>query len=231
MLTDAPMLTQLESGKEFVVYSYTSLNSLGCVLMQERKVIAYYLYDEKCHVYTDHKSLKQRRWLELLKDDDMVINYHTSKTNVVADALSQKSLFALRSMNAQLKLDCDGSILAELKTKPLFFLQKIQELQFGDPNLLAKWKMVKNGQIAIYIIGSDDNLYSLKQNILSESHNNVYWLHLKSTKIYCDLKQIYWWLGMKHEIFEFVSKWLMSQQVKAKHQVPSGLLQPIMIPE
>ncbi|GJZ34129.1 putative reverse transcriptase domain-containing protein, partial [Tanacetum coccineum] len=51
---------------------------------------------------SDHKSLKyiftqrelnmrQRRWLELLKDYDTNIQYHPGKANVVADALSQKS--------------------------------------------------------------------------------------------------------------------------------------------
>ena len=55
----------------------------------------------KCDIYTDHKSLKyfftqkelnmrQRRWLELVKDYDCTINYHLGKANVVADALSRK---------------------------------------------------------------------------------------------------------------------------------------------
>ena len=53
-------------------------------------------------MYTDHKSLKyiftqkelnlrQRRWLELIKDYDMRLHYHPGKANVVADALSRKS--------------------------------------------------------------------------------------------------------------------------------------------
>ena len=41
LLTEAPVLVQPESGKEFVVYSDASLNGLGCVLMQEGKVVAY----------------------------------------------------------------------------------------------------------------------------------------------------------------------------------------------
>ncbi|KAA3484653.1 DNA/RNA polymerases superfamily protein [Gossypium australe] len=137
LLTEAPVLVQPESGKEFVIFSNASLNGLGCVLMQEDKVIAYafrqlkpyeknylthdlelvtivfalkiwqhHLYGEKCHIFTDHKSLKyimplkdlnlhQRRWLELLKDYDLVIDYQPRKANVVADALSRKSLFSL----------------------------------------------------------------------------------------------------------------------------------------
>ncbi|KAA3487481.1 integrase [Gossypium australe] len=66
-------------------------------------------------------NLRQQCWLELLKDYDLVINYHPGKANVVEDALSRKSsLFALQALNADLDLNVDGSILAELKTKPLF---------------------------------------------------------------------------------------------------------------
>jgi hypothetical protein len=56
----------------------------------------------KCHIYTDHKSFKyiftqadlnmrQRRWLELIKDYDLEVHYHPGKANVVADALSRKA--------------------------------------------------------------------------------------------------------------------------------------------
>jgi hypothetical protein len=55
----------------------------------------------KCQVYTDRKSLKyistqndlslrQRHWLELIKDYDLEICYHLGKANLVADALSRK---------------------------------------------------------------------------------------------------------------------------------------------
>ncbi|PHQ13462.1 hypothetical protein CCE07_035070, partial [Bacillus thuringiensis] len=46
-----------------------------------------------------------------------------------------------------------------------------------------------------------------------------------------DLKRRFWWHGMKRDISDFVSRCLICQQVKAEHQVPSGLLQPITIPE
>ncbi|KAA3470034.1 DNA/RNA polymerases superfamily protein [Gossypium australe] len=49
--------------------------------------------------------------------------------------------------------------------------------------------------------------------------------------MYNDLKQLYWGLGMKRDISEFVSKCLVCQQVKTGHQVPSGLLQPVIIPK
>ncbi|GJS95577.1 putative reverse transcriptase domain-containing protein [Tanacetum coccineum] len=65
------------------------------------KIWRHYIYDMKCTVYTDHKSLqhildqkelnmRQRRWIELLSDYDCEIHYHLGKANVVADALSRK---------------------------------------------------------------------------------------------------------------------------------------------
>src|SRR6266498_3505967 len=65
------------------------------------KIWRHYLLGSKCHIYTDHKSLKyiltqpelnmrQRWWLELIKDYNLQVHYHPRKANVVADALSHK---------------------------------------------------------------------------------------------------------------------------------------------
>jgi len=63
-------------------------------------------------------NLRQRRWIEFLKDYDCVIDYHLGNANVVADALSRKSITTLRSLNAYLSLAQDGAILAELQVRP-----------------------------------------------------------------------------------------------------------------
>ncbi|KAG8474941.1 hypothetical protein CXB51_031650 [Gossypium anomalum] len=186
VLTEAPVLIQPESGKDFTVYSDASHVGLGCVLMQEGKVVAYasrqlkphegnypthdlelaavifalkiwrhYLYGERCIIYTDHKSLKylltqkelnlrQRRWIELLKDYDCSIEYHPGKANVVADALSRRAISDLRAMFARLSLFDDGSLLAELQVRPTW-VDQIREKQLKDGSLVARFQQVKEG--------------------------------------------------------------------------------------
>jgi hypothetical protein len=70
-----------------------------------------------------------------------------------------------------------------------------------------------------------------KELILREAHDSAYSIHLGSTKMYKDLKTQYWWYGMKRDIAEYVSLCDTCQRVKAKHQRPAGLLQPLKIPE
>ncbi|XP_052878854.1 uncharacterized protein LOC108478031 [Gossypium arboreum] len=47
--------------------------------------------------------------------------------------------------------------------------------------------------------------------------------------MYRDLREVYWWSGLKREITDIVGKCLTCKQVKAKHQLPFGLLQPVKI--
>ncbi|KAD4180417.1 hypothetical protein E3N88_29008 [Mikania micrantha] len=82
------------------------------------KIWRHYLYGETCDIFTDHKSLKyiftqkelnmrQRRWLELLKDYDANMQYHPGKANVVADALSRKNSGTIVSLYLQPKIITD----------------------------------------------------------------------------------------------------------------------------
>jgi hypothetical protein len=72
------------------------------VVVHALKIWRHYIIGKRCEVYSDHESLKyiftqpnlnlrQRRWLEVIKDYDLDINYHLGKANVVADALSRRS--------------------------------------------------------------------------------------------------------------------------------------------
>ncbi|EOY21236.1 Uncharacterized protein TCM_012637 [Theobroma cacao] len=127
-------LIPLELKKHEMNYPTQDLELAAVVLAL--KIWRHYLYGERCQIFTDHKSLKylltqkelnlrQRRWLELIKDYDLVIDYHPGKANVVADALSHKSssslatlrssyfsmLLEMKSLGIQLNNDEDGTLL------------------------------------------------------------------------------------------------------------------------
>ncbi|GJU96454.1 putative reverse transcriptase domain-containing protein [Tanacetum coccineum] len=67
--------------------------------------------------------------------------------------------------------------------------------------------------------------------IMDEAHKTRYFIHPGADKMYHDLRDMYWWPGMKRDIATYVSKCLTCLKVKAEHQRPSGLLQQPEIPE
>jgi transposase InsO family protein len=75
------------------------------------------------------------------------------------------------------------------------------------------------------------NLKRLKDKILHEAHESAYSIHPGGNKMYHDLKATYWWYGMKRDVAEYVALFDTCQRVKAKHQRPAGLLQPLQVPE
>ena len=255
------MLTQPTCGKEYVIYSDASLNGLGCVLMQEGKVVAYasrqlkpheknypthyleftaivfvlkiwrhYLYGEKCFIYTDHKSLKylpsqrelnlrQRRWMELIKDYDCVIDYHLGKANVVANTLSRKTVQTLRALNANLSLSDDGAVVAELIARPNL-LNRVLEAQKKDEKISAIIDQIGDGKETEFTVNENGVLYykdrvcvpdddELRKAILEEAHSGSFAIHPGSTKMYQDLKMSFWWSRMKRDVSEFVTKCLV----------------------
>jgi hypothetical protein len=72
---------------------------------------------------------------------------------------------------------------------------------------------------------------SLRETILKEAHDSDYSIHPGSTKMYQDLKQKYWWHGLKRDVAEHVAVCDVCQRVKAEHQRPAGLLHPLKVPE
>ncbi|GKA53616.1 putative reverse transcriptase domain-containing protein [Tanacetum coccineum] len=71
----------------------------------------------------------------------------------------------------------------------------------------------------------------LRALIMHESHKSKYSIHLRSDKMYQDLKKLYWWPNMKAEISTYVSKCLAYAKVKIEYQKPSGLLVQPEIPQ
>jgi hypothetical protein len=71
----------------------------------------------------------------------------------------------------------------------------------------------------------------LRETILKEAHDSAYFIYPGSTKMYQDLKQRYWWYGMKKDVAAHVALCDVCQRVKAENQRPTGLLQPLKVPE
>ena len=114
--------------------------------------------------------------------------------------------------------------------------------QKNDVELQKKVQMVKVGDKTDFSVKEVGSLYfqnrlcvpddkELKKKLLFEAHNTVFTMHPGGNKMYHDLKQQYWWKGMKIDVTEYVSKCLTCQQVKAEHQVPTSLLNPLPIPQ
>jgi hypothetical protein len=75
------------------------------------------------------------------------------------------------------------------------------------------------------------DVLELKRRILEEGHRSSLSIHPGVTKMYQDLKRLFWWHGMKKEIAEFVYACLVCQKSKIEHQKLSGLMQPLFVLE
>jgi hypothetical protein len=192
---------------------------------------------KRCELYTGHKSLKyiftqsnlnlrQRRWLELIKDYDLGINYHLGKANVVADALSQRSHVSRLVVNSMpfelceefdklnlriiakteaMKMEVGSSLLQEIRRGQLED-EKVQEIKrkikekkssgFSEDDEGVLWYKGR-----IYV----PNVKELKVKILREAHESAYSIHPGGNKMYHDLNATYWWYGMKRHVAEYVA--------------------------
>ena len=191
------------------------------------KTWRHYLYGERTGIYSDHQSLRyiftqkdlnlrQRRWLELIKDYDIEMMYHPGKANVVADALSRKSLGIIQTFHVDLLAELDRldiqitgpgasmAYLAEMRVPPTL-LDRIREAQMQDRWMLRQRELFTSGGRSMIYIYEDATLrlagstrlcvpfhWPLVREILEEAHRTPYTIHPGETKMYRDLRSTFY---------------------------------------
>jgi hypothetical protein len=218
----------------------------------------------KCNIHTDHKSLKyiftqadlnmrQRHWLELIKDYDLEVYYHPGKANMVADALSRKAhchclsveifhetlCYQIRNLNLEIipqgSLNLisiestlqDRIIMSQLHDEGIKIIK--QKLSQGE----AKYRCFHTDHQGVLWFNNRivvPKNHQLHKKILDEAHLSKFSIHPDSTKMYQDVRQNFWWTRMKREIAKYVSECDTCQRVKTSHLKASGTLQPLPIP-
>ncbi|KAJ9555801.1 hypothetical protein OSB04_010415 [Centaurea solstitialis] len=174
--------------------------------------------------------MRQRRWIELLKDYDCDFLYHPGKANVVADALSRKNYGDSVGVTLN-RISVVSSLMERIKASQAEALREENlkdEVMVKQKELLTEdSRGLKLFQGRVWVPKRGGN----RELLLDDAHKSKYSIHPGSTKMYRDLKMNYWWPVMKLDVASYVEKCVTCLQVKAEHQKPYGSLQPLDIPE
>ena len=151
-----------------------------------------------------------------------------------------KEVHKLAMMDVRLVVSVDSGMLVQNGSESLLKVS-VKTEQDLDPYLVELKRLVDEKKIEVFSKGGDGvlryrnrlcvpDVNDLRKLILQEAHNSSYSIHPGATKMYGDLREMYWWGGMKRDIAKFVSECANCQQVKVEHQRPGGLAQNIEIP-
>jgi hypothetical protein len=210
------------------------------------------------HIFTDHKcfkyiftqadlNMRQRRWLELIKNYDLEVHYHPGKVNVVADALSRKVHYsylpAVCITREESSIQVSPDMAQYNMTLTPLLRGEIIAAQSNDEGVVhIKRRLIKGDpKVNYFCVDEEGTLWfkdrlvvpknhELRKKIFDEAHTSKYSIHPGSTKMYHDLKAQFWWTQMKRETARYVIECNTCQRVKADHMRTAGLLQPLSIP-
>ena len=118
---------------------------------------------------------------------------------------------------------------------------EIMKRQKEDPFIVEEIRRIDEGRQSMFKLREENSLWfqgriyvpdvpEIKEVIFKEVHQTPYSIHPGSTKMYMDLKEMFWWNNMKREIAKYVSECHTCQRVKAEHQSLAGKIQPLAIP-
>ncbi|GKA59582.1 putative reverse transcriptase domain-containing protein [Tanacetum coccineum] len=206
-LCDAPILTLPDGVEDFVVYydaSNQGLDLEAFICMCTKSVILYD-FTKVSHNSFDQKELnmRQRRWIELFSDYECEIRYHPGKANVVADALSRKERLKPRRVRA-MAMTVQAEMREKIKDSQCEAIKQVNSI-YGERNL--------HGDV--------------RTMIMDEAHKSKYFVHPGADKMYYDLRDMYWWPGMKRDIDTYVRKRESLHKLAPRYVGPFEILERI----
>jgi hypothetical protein len=188
--------------------------------------------------------MRQRRWLELIKNYELEVHYHSGKANIIADVLSHKAhcnyLPAVRLTGEEFST----RVLPNLSLFHITFMptlrDEIKTTQKNDEGMCHIKRRMQEGdpKVACFHEDAEGTLWfkerlvvpkkeAPKKKILDEAHTSRYSIHPGSTKIYHDLRQQFWWTRIKREVARYVSECDNCWKVKTDYMKLGGLLHPL----
>lgn len=187
----------------------------------------------------------------------MSLSYHLDKTNIIVDALRSSPMGRLSYIDEEKRGLVKGIhrfanfrvCLLNSKNAGVIFQEvvksslsdEVKEKQALDPiHMQIKDNVGQKRVMDLKIRGDSILRYHgrlcvahvdrMEERILTKSHESMYTVHPGSTKMYHNLKEIYWWNNIKRDVTNFVAKCIVCQQVKVEHLRLGGIFHELEFP-